>query len=56
MSSVVLMLSSENSLPNPREPGYYTEKALVGKDHSSRKLENPSSSTNEITITMLEAR
>ncbi|KAM3714653.1 hypothetical protein ACB098_01G353600 [Castanea mollissima] len=56
MSSMVLMLSSENKLPNPREPGYYTEKALGGKDHSSRKLENPSSSTNEITFTMLEAR
>ena len=47
MSSVVLMLRSDNSLPNPRQPGFFTEKALLGEDYSSR---------NEITCTMLEAR
>nr|POE45665.1 s-locus-specific glycoprotein s13 [Quercus suber] len=47
MSSVVLMLSNDNSLPNPRQPSFFTEKALLGEDYSSR---------NEITCTMLEAR
>nr|XP_023904186.1 G-type lectin S-receptor-like serine/threonine-protein kinase At4g27290 [Quercus suber] len=47
MSSVVLMLSSDNPLPNPRQPGYFTEKAVHGEDYSSR---------NVITCTVLEAR
>ena len=56
MSSVVLMLSSEISLPNPRQPGFYiyTEKTPLEEDYSSRKLE--ASSTNQITFTLLEAR
>lgn len=54
MSSIVLMLSSENSLPNPRHTGFYTEEAPVGEDYSSRTLAAPS--TNEITFTSLEAR
>uniref|UniRef100_A0A7N2L336 Apple domain-containing protein n=1 Tax=Quercus lobata TaxID=97700 RepID=A0A7N2L336_QUELO len=47
MSSVVLMLSGDNPLPNPRQPGFFTEKALLGEDYSSR---------NVITCTVLEAR
>uniref|UniRef100_A0A7N2L1X5 non-specific serine/threonine protein kinase n=1 Tax=Quercus lobata TaxID=97700 RepID=A0A7N2L1X5_QUELO len=54
ISSVVLMLSSGNSLPNPGQPGFYTEKAPLAEHYSSRKLE--ASSTNEITFTLLEAR
>ena len=54
ISSVVLMLSSRNSLPNPGQPGFYTEKAPLAEDYSSRNLEV--SSTNEITFTLLEAR
>ncbi|KAL4654759.1 hypothetical protein ACB092_01G402800 [Castanea dentata] len=54
MSSVVLMLSSDNSLPNPRQPGFFTKTAPLGEDYSSRKLVMPS--INEITFTMLEAR
>ena len=54
ISSVVLMLSSGNSLPNPGQLGFYTEKAPLAEDYSSRKLE--ASSTNEITFTLLEAR
>ena len=54
ISSVVLMLSSGNSLPNPGQPGFYTEKALLAEDYSSRNLEV--SSTNEITFVLLEAR
>ncbi|KAM3714656.1 hypothetical protein ACJW31_01G350300 [Castanea mollissima] len=54
MSSVVLMLSSEISLPEPSQPGFYTEKVPVGEDYSPRTLEAPS--INEITFTSLEAR
>ncbi|KAM3714650.1 hypothetical protein ACB098_01G353300 [Castanea mollissima] len=54
MSSVVLMLSSDNSLPNPRQPGFVTGKAPLGEDSSSGNLEMLS--INEVTITVLEAR
>ena len=54
MSSVVLMLSSDNSLPNPRQPGFVAGKTPLGGDSSSRNLELPS--INEVTITVLEAR
>nr|POE45868.1 g-type lectin s-receptor-like serine/threonine-protein kinase [Quercus suber] len=54
MSSVVLMLSSDNSLPNPRQPGFVAGKTPLGEDSSSGNLEMPS--INEVTITVLEAR
>ena len=54
MSSVVLMLSSDNSLPNPRQPGFVAGKTPLGGDSSSGNLELPS--INEVTITVLEAR
>ncbi|XP_030929334.1 receptor-like serine/threonine-protein kinase SD1-8 [Quercus lobata] len=50
MSSVVMMLHGESSLPEPKEPT-----SLVGKKLSSSS-KNPSLSTNEITVTLLEAR
>ncbi|XP_050247247.1 G-type lectin S-receptor-like serine/threonine-protein kinase At4g27290 isoform X2 [Quercus robur] len=50
MSSVVMMLHDESSLPEPKEPASFVGK----KSSSSRK--NQSSSTNEITVTLLEAR
>ena len=50
MSYVVTMLHSENSLPEPKEPGFF-----VGKKSSLLGV-NQSSSTNEITISLLEAR
>ena len=50
MSSVVMMLHGESSLPEPKEPT-----SLVGKKLSSSS-ENPSLSTNEITMTLLQAR
>ncbi|CAL1385437.1 unnamed protein product [Linum trigynum] len=46
MSNVVLMLSSDIVLPEPTEPGFFTE----------RKVFEQESSTNEITITLLTAR
>uniref|UniRef100_A0A7N2MC39 Protein kinase domain-containing protein n=1 Tax=Quercus lobata TaxID=97700 RepID=A0A7N2MC39_QUELO len=50
MSFVVMMLHSEGSLQEPKEPGFYVGK----KSPSSSK--NQSSSTNEITITLLDGR
>ncbi|KAJ4726198.1 receptor kinase 3 [Melia azedarach] len=54
MSSVVLMLGSQSSLPEPKQPGFFTERNLPEADSSSgnRQL----SSTNEMTITEFEAR
>ncbi|KAF3975692.1 hypothetical protein CMV_001063 [Castanea mollissima] len=50
MSCVVMMLHGESSLPEPKELGFF-----VGKKSTSSS-KNQSSSTNEITVTMLEAR
>uniref|UniRef100_A0A2N9IDH0 non-specific serine/threonine protein kinase n=1 Tax=Fagus sylvatica TaxID=28930 RepID=A0A2N9IDH0_FAGSY len=50
MSYVVMMLHSESSLPEPKEPGFFVGKKL------SILGENQSSSTNEITVSLLEAR
>ncbi|KAL5548135.1 hypothetical protein UlMin_003366 [Ulmus minor] len=55
MSSVVLMLSSEIALPQPKEPGFFNERNAFETDCSSSKLEI-SSSENKLTITLLEAR
>ncbi|KAF7822804.1 G-type lectin S-receptor-like serine/threonine-protein kinase [Senna tora] len=55
MGSVVTMLSSENALFQPKEPGFLIEKSSMNgvQSYSNEIL---SSSTNEITITLLEAR
>jgi hypothetical protein len=47
MTSVVVMLSSENTLPKPKEPGFLIKKFSV---------DGESSSTNEITISLIDAR
>ncbi|MCH95400.1 G-type lectin S-receptor-like serine/threonine-protein kinase [Trifolium medium] len=55
MSSVVLMLNGQKLLPEPKVPGFYTEKDLRTESDSSlatRKF----CSTNEISITELDAR
>ena len=54
MSSVIVMLGSEGALPQPKQPGFFLEKDLNEAHYFSSKQE--SSSTNEITITLLEAR
>ncbi|THG19865.1 G-type lectin S-receptor-like serine/threonine-protein kinase At4g27290 isoform X1 [Camellia sinensis] len=56
MSSVVLMLSSEGALPQPKQPGFYTERNPLEADSSSSKDAPSSTSVNEITITLLNAR
>ncbi|KAJ4726192.1 S-receptor-like serine/threonine-protein kinase [Melia azedarach] len=54
MPSVVLMLGSESSLPQPKQPGFLLDRKAFELDSSSSKPE--SSSTNDITISLLEAR
>ncbi|XP_057749521.1 G-type lectin S-receptor-like serine/threonine-protein kinase At4g27290 isoform X2 [Arachis stenosperma] len=55
MTSVLLMLNSENTLPQPKEPGFIIERMSIneGNTSSENKID---SSTNEITATSLEAR
>ncbi|KAJ7014830.1 G-type lectin S-receptor-like serine/threonine-protein kinase [Populus alba x Populus x berolinensis] len=54
MSSVVLMLGSENPLPDPKQPGFFTERNMPAVDSSSGNHE--SSSINDLTISELDAR
>ncbi|XP_055960599.1 G-type lectin S-receptor-like serine/threonine-protein kinase At4g27290 [Mercurialis annua] len=54
MSSVVLMLSSEGALPEPKEPGFFTERKLLEGESSTSKQE--SCSINELTITLMDGR
>ena len=49
MSFVVMMLHNENSLPEPKELGFF-----VG-EKPPLSSKNQSSLTNEISITLLEA-
>ena len=54
MSSMVMMLGSEDLLPKPKEPSF-----LIGKDSldaTSSSSKQQLSSINEITVTRLEAR
>jgi hypothetical protein len=53
MTSVVVMLSSENTLPEPKEPGFLINKCRPEGESSSARQ---TSSTNEITISLLDAR
>ncbi|GLT31627.1 hypothetical protein SLA2020_063530 [Shorea laevis] len=54
MSSVVLMLGSENPLPQPKLPGFYTERNLPEEEVSSSQYE--CLSVNEVTISKLQGR
>ncbi|KAK4286002.1 hypothetical protein QN277_002620 [Acacia crassicarpa] len=54
MSSVVLMLNGEKSLPDPHVPAYYIERKIPEADPSSEKC-NPSS-PNEMSLSIFEAR
>lgn len=55
MSRVVLMLSSDISLPQPKEPGFFNERDLSDTEYTSTKNEI-STSDNAITVTVLEGR
>jgi len=54
MSTVVVMLSSENPLPQPKQPGFFMGNNPPAKDSSSNKHE--AHSLNEVSLTSLEAR
>ncbi|KDP38976.1 hypothetical protein JCGZ_00733 [Jatropha curcas] len=54
MSSVVVMLSSNNPLAEPKQPGYFMERNPPEADSSTNK--DQSYSANEVSITLLEAR
>ncbi|RYR43726.1 hypothetical protein Ahy_A08g040123 isoform B [Arachis hypogaea] len=54
MSSVVLMLSSEIALPQPKMPGFFTEREMGGDVSSSSSYK--AVSNNDYTVSLLEAR
>ncbi|XP_073128010.1 G-type lectin S-receptor-like serine/threonine-protein kinase At4g27290 isoform X2 [Henckelia pumila] len=54
MSSVVLMLGNEGVLPEAKQPGFFTERDVFKPDTSFSS--NVASSTNEVSITLLEPR
>ncbi|KAK3199396.1 hypothetical protein Dsin_022811 [Dipteronia sinensis] len=54
MSSVVLMLGSDNALPEPKQPGFLIDRIPGLEPDSSNKPEF--SLSNEVTISLLEAR
>ncbi|GMP65612.1 hypothetical protein CsSME_00026333 [Camellia sinensis var. sinensis] len=54
MSSVVLMLGSEDALPLPKQPGFFTERNLPEAVSSSSKT--APSSVNDYTITIIDPR
>ncbi|KAL9383217.1 hypothetical protein Peur_023540 [Populus x canadensis] len=54
MSYVVLMLGNEDALPQPKQPGFFTERDLIEVTYSS--TQSKPYSTNECSISLLEAR
>ena len=54
ISHVVLMLGNEDELPQPKQPGFFTERDLDEASYSSSQNKPPSA--NECSISMLEAR
>ncbi|KAL2245388.1 UNVERIFIED_CONTAM: G-type lectin S-receptor-like serine/threonine-protein kinase [Sesamum indicum] len=53
MSSVVLMLGSEGTLPQPKQPGFFTERDVFAAESTTS---TKASSSNNVTITLLDAR
>ncbi|MFS7985351.1 putative non-specific serine/threonine protein kinase [Helianthus anomalus] len=51
MTSVILMLGSDRSLPSPKEPGFYVGECTQDSAHS-----HGISSNNELSISMLDGR
>uniref|UniRef100_A0A803Q6V6 Receptor-like serine/threonine-protein kinase n=1 Tax=Cannabis sativa TaxID=3483 RepID=A0A803Q6V6_CANSA len=56
MSTVAVMLGSHNALPIPKHPGFFMEISKTNHEDSSSMHNKESTSTNEVTITLLEAR
>ncbi|CAN6694481.1 unnamed protein product [Malus baccata var. baccata] len=53
MADVVIMLGSETALARPKQPGFFMEK---GTPEAGSNSGNQSRSTNELSISLLEAR
>ena len=54
MSNVVLMLGSQQPFPQPKQPGFFTERDLV--ESSSSSASHKLLSSNDLTIRMSESR
>jgi len=54
MPSVILMLGSDGEFAKPKEPGYYVNKNSFAE--TSKSSQSEKSITNQMTITLLEAR
>ncbi|XP_061983728.1 G-type lectin S-receptor-like serine/threonine-protein kinase At4g27290 [Populus nigra] len=54
MSYVVLMLENEDALPQPKQPGFFTERDLMEVTYSS--TQSKPYSANDCSISLLEAR
>ncbi|KAK7405360.1 hypothetical protein VNO78_06609 [Psophocarpus tetragonolobus] len=53
MTSVIVMLTGENVLPEPKEPGFLIRRASNEREESSNRQ---TSSINEVTVSLLNAR
>jgi hypothetical protein len=54
MPNVVLMLGNDDVLPQPKQPGFFTERDVIGASYSS-SLSKPCS-VNECSVSELEPR
>lgn len=54
MSHILMMFSSENALPVPKQPGFLVDRYPRKESSSSSKVE--SLSANEVSFTLLEGR
>ncbi|XP_057790518.1 G-type lectin S-receptor-like serine/threonine-protein kinase At4g27290 isoform X1 [Salvia miltiorrhiza] len=54
MSSVVLMLNNDGVLPEAKHPGFFTARDIIRTETSDNS--NTASSTNTMTVSLLEAR
>lgn len=54
ISTVVVWLGGEGLLPDPNQPGFFTERNLPEWNSSPSKEQV--SSTNELSVSLLEAR
>lgn len=55
MSAVLLMLDRETmGLPEPKQPGFFTERSIGETDSSSKRRKY--SYSNEVTVTVMDGR
>ncbi|XLR41621.1 hypothetical protein HN51_019814 [Arachis hypogaea] len=56
MSYVLTMLSSEWALPQPKKPGFFTQRDLVGGSSSSSNSNNKVLSINKLSVSEIDPR